>query len=58
MVSKVQKKITFKHNIPTPQRQTGHGLTDWPSEALFVSVDYSPHTSELCSQEPIHPSWK
>lgn len=40
------------------ENQQGEGLTDWPSEALFVSADYFPHTSALCFQEPIRPSWK
>lgn len=60
-----QKKITSNHinisyfiKIVRTWYQSSAGLTDWPSEALFVSVDYSPHTSALCSQEPIRPSCK
>jgi len=33
-------------------------LTDWPSEALFVSQGCCQHIWELCFQEPIHPSCK
>lgn len=52
MVAFVNTNVTSKMLL-----QYFNRLTDWPSEALSVSADYCPHTSALCFQEPIRPSW-